>query len=269
MPNTQVSWLQQNLPGELHIAPYLSTYGFAFNLARMRDRDARVALSMAVDRGQITRQVTGADEQPAYGWVPAGVPGYTPAQFTWAALPGVERIEEARRLWHAARGRHAAPDRLLLCTDASANHRRTAIALADQWRAALDVEVEVLEMEWKAYLALRENPGGCDLLRFGWSADFIDAEAFLALFESGHAQNVPGYRSARYDALLAESRLARDAAQRTASMVLAERLLLADSPVIPVFHRVSKLLAKPDVEGVAVSPLGHLATRHLRFTTKK
>jgi oligopeptide transport system substrate-binding protein len=162
-----------------------------------------------------------------------------------------------------------APDRLLLCTDASANHRRTAIALADQWRAALDVEVEVLEMEWKAYLALRENPGGCDLLRFGWSADFIDAEAFLALFESGHAQNVPGYRSARYDALLAESRLARDAAQRTASMVLAERLLLADSPVIPVFHRVSKLLAKPDVEGVAVSPLGHLATRHLRFTTKK
>ena len=65
VPNTQVSWLQQNLPGELHIAPYLSTYGFAFNLARMRDRDARVALSMAVDRGQITRQVTGADEQPA------------------------------------------------------------------------------------------------------------------------------------------------------------------------------------------------------------
>jgi oligopeptide transport system substrate-binding protein len=129
--------------------------------------------------------------------------------------------------------------------------------------------VEVLEMEWKAYLALRENPGDCDLLRFGWSADFIDAEAFLALFESGHAQNVPGYKSARYDVLLAGSRLARDAGQRTASMVLAEQLLLADSPVIPVFHRVSKLLAKPDVEGVVVSPLGHLATRHLRFKIKK
>ena len=99
--------------------------------------------------------------------------------------------------------------------------------------------------------------------------DFIDAEAFLALFESGHAQNVPGYKSARYDTLLAESRPARDAAQRASSMVLAEQLLLADSPVIPVFHRVSKVLAKPDVEGVAVNPLGHLATRHLRFKTKK
>ena len=269
VPNTQVSWLQQNLPDELHIAPYLSTYGYAFNLARMRDRDARVALSMAVDRGQITRQVTGAGEQPAYGWVPAGVPGYTPAQFTWTALPAVERIDEARRLWREARGRGAAPDRLRLCSDASANHHRTAVALVDQWRRTLGVEVELVEIEWKAYLALREDPGDCDLLRFGWSADFIDAEAFLALFESGHAQNVPGYKSARYDALLAESRLARDAAQRASSMVLAEQLLLADSPVIPVFHRVSKLLAKPDVEGVAVNPLGHLATRHLRFKTKK
>jgi oligopeptide transport system substrate-binding protein len=178
-------------------------------------------------------------------------------------------VEQARRLWRAAHGRHGAPDRLRLCTDASANHRRTAIAVADQWRAALGVEVELVEIEWKAYLALRENPGDCDLLRFGWSADFIDAEAFLALFESGHAQNVPGYASARYDALMAESRLARDAAQRTESMVRAEQMLLADSPVIPVFHRVSKLLAKPDVAGVAVSPLGHLATRHLRFKTKK
>ena len=269
VPNTQVGWLQQNLPGELHIAPYLSTYGYAINLARVRDRNARMALSMAVDRGQVTGQVTGAGEQPAYGWVPAGIPGYTPAQFAWTALPDDERIEQARRLWRTARGRHAAPDRLRLCTDASANHRRTAIAVADQWRAALGVEVELVEIEWKAYLALRENPGDCDLLRFGWSADFIDAEAFLALFESGHAQNVPGYASDRYDTLMAKSRLARDAVQRTASMILAEQLLLADSPVIPVFHRVSKLLAKPDVEGVAVSPLGHLATRHLRFKAKK
>ena len=193
VPNTQVGWLQQNLPGELHIAPYLSTYGYAINLARVPERDARMALSMAVDRGQITGQVTGAGERPAYGWVPAGVPGYTPAQFTWAALPGGERIEQARRLWRAARGRHAAPDRLRLCTDASANHRRTAVALVDQWRRTLGVDVTIVEMEWKAYLALRENPGDCDLVRFGWSADFVDPEAFLALFTSGHAQNVAGY----------------------------------------------------------------------------
>ena len=111
VPNTQVNWLQQNLPGELHISPYLSTYGYAVNLARMRDRDARMALTMAVDRGRITAQVTGAGERPAHGWVPAGVPGYTPAQVTWAAHPGLERIEQARQLWRAARGRQAAPDR--------------------------------------------------------------------------------------------------------------------------------------------------------------
>ena len=95
---------------------------------------------------------------------------------------------------HAKRG--AAPAHLTLCTDASANHRRTAVALADQWRRALGVDVTIVEMEWKAYLAMREQPGDCDLLRFGWSADFVDAEAFLALFASGHAQNVAGYSNA-------------------------------------------------------------------------
>ena len=269
VPNTQVGWLQQNLPGELRIAPYLSTYGYAFNLVRVPDRDARMALSMAVDRGQITGQVTGAGEQPAYGWVPAGVPGYTPAQFTWTALPAVERAEQARRLWRAARGRHAAPDRLRLCTDASANHHRTAVALVDQWRRTLGVEVELLEIEWKAYLALRENPGDCDLLRFGWSADFVDPEAFLALFTSGHAQNVAGYSNPTYDALMSQAGVAADAGQRAALLASAERILLQDAVVIPIFHRVSKRLVKPGIDGIAANPLGHLPSRYLRLSEPK
>ena len=269
VPNSQVGWLQQNLADELHIAPYLSTYGYAVNLARVRDRDARMALAMAVDRGQITRQVTGAGEQPAYGWVPAGIPGYTPAQLTWTALPSVERVEPARRLWRAARGRHAAPERLRLCTDASANHHRTAVALVDQWRRALDIDVAIVEMEWKAYLAMRELPGDCDLIRFGWSADFVDPEAFLALFTSGHAQNVAGYSSATFDALMSKADVAADAVQRAAFLASAERILLQDAVVIPIFHRVSKRLVKPGIEGIVANPLGHLPSRYLRLSEPK
>jgi oligopeptide transport system substrate-binding protein len=265
VPNSQVGWLRQNRPGELHIAPYLSTYGYAINLARVPDRDARMALAMAVDRRQITGQVTGAGERPAYGWVPAGIPGYAPAQFSWAAFPGVERTAQARQLWGVAHGRHAAPDHLRLCTDASANHRRTAVALVDQWRRALDVEVTIVEMEWKAYLAMRERPGDCDLVRFGWSADFVDPEAFLTLFTSGHAQNVAGYSNPAYDALLAKAGLVADAGQRATLLADAERILLQDAVVIPIFQRVSKRLVKPGIDGIAANPLGHLPSRHLRL----
>jgi oligopeptide transport system substrate-binding protein len=269
VPNSQVEWLRRNLPGELHIAPYLSTYAYVPNQRRLTDRDLRTALALAVDRQQITTKVTGAGEFAAMSWVPPGIPGYDPSRFNWADLPAEKQTEQARALWQAAARRGAAPTRLTLCTDASANHRRTAVALADQWRRTLGIDVAIVEMEWKAYLAMREQPGECDLIRFGWSADFVDAEAFLALFTSGQSQNVAGYSNRAYDALLAKAAVAADAGQRGTLLASAERILLQDAAVIPIFHRVAKRLVRPDIEGVAANPLGHLPSRYLQRSQEK
>jgi oligopeptide transport system substrate-binding protein len=106
--------------------------------------------------------------------------------------------------------------------------------------------------------------------RYGWSADFVDPEAFLALFTSGHAQNVAGYSNPAYDALMSRASGAADAQQRAATLASAERILLQDAVVIPIFHRVSKRLVKPGIEGIAANPLGHLSSRYLRLRgTKK
>ena len=269
VPNSQIDGLRRNLPGELHIAPYLSTYAYAVNLRRVQDRGVRAALSLAIDRTQITDRVTGAGELPAQSWVPPGIPGYTPARAAWAGLDTGARTRQAREHWSAASKRGTAPAQLTLCTDASANHRRTAIALVDQWRQTLGVEIAIIEMEWKAYLVTREQPGDCDLLRYGWSADFVDPEAFLALFTSGHAQNVARYSNPAYDALLSKSGVAADADQRAATLASAERILLQDAVVIPVFHRVSKRLVKPGIDGIVANPLGHLPSRYLRLRETK
>jgi oligopeptide transport system substrate-binding protein len=265
VPNAQLARLRQERPGELHVAPYLSTYAYAINTRRIADRELRVALAQAVERAQITELVTGAGETPAYEWVPPGIPGYLPARFDWAGLAPPERRRQARSAWDDARERGVAPATLRLCTDASANHHRTAVALIDQWRSVLGVEVELVELEWKAYLALRERPVDCDLLRFGWSADFIDASAFLALFTSGHAQNVPGYSNPRFDALVEAAGREADDARRAALLREAEGLLLHDAVLVPVFHRVAKRLVRPTLRGEFANPLGHLATRHLEL----
>jgi oligopeptide transport system substrate-binding protein len=265
VPNSQLAWIREHLPGELRVAPFLSTYAYAVNLERLPDPTARRALAMAVDRERITGRVTGAGERPAYGWVPDGIPGYAPARFDWSDLPYEAAAREARKLWTTAAERGTAPARIRLCTDASANHRRTAVALADLWRSALGVETEIIEFEWNVYLDRRSNPGDCDLVRLGWSADFVDAEAFADVFETGHPQNTLGYTSGRYDELLKDSRRAPDAAQRSRQLSAAEAQLLEDTPVIPVFFRVSKRLVKPEVEGYQANPLGHVATRDLRL----
>lgn len=269
VPNAMLPWVRSHLSAELHVAPYLNTYAYAVNMARLRDVSARVALAMAIDRERITTQVTGAGERPAYEWVPPGLPGYGGTRFVWAAQPGDARSARAQALWRNAAARGLAPDRLTLCTDASANHHRTAVAVADQWHTTLGIEVRLVELEWNVYLATREQPGDCDLVRFGWSADFIDPEAFAALFETGDPQNTLGYSSSRYDQLLARSRAAADEATRMQLLVQAESVLLEDVPVIPLFHRTAKRLVKPGVTGDFANPLGHLPSRDLRIRGKK
>ena len=268
VPNTQLESLRREHPAELHLAPYLSTYAYAVNLARLPDARVRKALAMAVDRERITRQVTGAGERPAFGWVPDGIPGYTPARFEWQDLPYPQTATHARDLWQKAAVAGKAPTKIKLCTDASANHRRTAVALADLWRTALGVQTEIVELEWNVYLDTRHNPGDCDLVRLGWSADFVDPEAFADVFESGSPQNTLGYHSAAYDGLLAKSRAETDNAKRMALLARAEQQLLSDVPVIPVFFRASKRLVKPYVEGYQANPLGHVASRDLRLNSR-
>jgi oligopeptide transport system substrate-binding protein len=263
VPNAQLDWIRRNLAGQLHLAPYLSTYAYAVNLPRIPDVGARKALALAVDRQRIVTKVTGAGELPAFSWVPPGIPGYAPSLFAWHDQPQTQRESEASRMWSAAGHASFATRKLKLCTDASANHRRTAIALADAWRRTLGIETEIVELEWKAYLAQREQPGDCDLLRFGWSADYVDAEAFLALFASGHPQNVSEYSNARYDALLRDAAMVTSQERRSELLAEAESILLGDGVVIPVFHRVTKRLVKPHVVGVTPNPLGHLPSRYL------
>lgn len=269
VPNAQIDWIRRNLPGELHVTPYLATYAYAVNTRRIPDRSARMALALAIDRQRIVTLVTGAGERPAFSWVPPGIPGYTPARFEWHDLSERAREAEAARLWSIAGGALDRKKKLMLCTDASENHRRTAIALVDSWRRTLGIETEIVELEWKAFLAQREHPGDCDLLRFGWSADYVDPEAFLLLFASGHAQNVAGFANPRYDALLHEAAATSESASRNLTLAQAEQVLLADAVVIPIFHRVAKRLVKPAVIGVTPNPLGQLPSRYLRLQPAK
>ncbi|MFO1406371.1 MAG: peptide ABC transporter substrate-binding protein [Steroidobacteraceae bacterium] len=267
VPNENLPYIRATLPGRLRTAPYLNTYAYAANLRRLGDRDARRALAMAIDRERITGQVTGAGERPAYEWVAPGLPGYPGAHYTWSTYDADGRVAGAREAWQHAAARGGAPTRIVLCTDASANHRRTAVALADQWRTTLGVDTEIVELEWNVYLDTLANPKDCDLVRLGWSADFADPEAFAAVFATGHPQNTFGYSSSAYDALLAESRTTTDPARRMELLSSAERQLLEDVPVIPVFHRVTKRLVAPGLEGDFSNPLGHLASRDLAWST--
>ncbi|MGH8129832.1 MAG: peptide ABC transporter substrate-binding protein, partial [Steroidobacteraceae bacterium] len=250
VPPGEVARLRRQLPAQLRIAPHVGVYyyGFALDLPPFKDaRKLRQALAMAIDREMLTQQVLGDGERPAYGWVPYGVAGYEPQRFAWAEFEPAARIAAARRLYAEAGYSTKRPLRIELRTSKSPLHDRVALAVTAMWKEILGAEVSLRSEDFrvlKAAIDAREAA----LFRGSWIGDYNDAYSFLQVLKGGFGINLPRYTSHAYDtALAAASGSSREV--RKAHLAVAERQLLEDVPLIPLYFYVSKHLVAPRVDG--------------------
>jgi len=252
VPSQPFGWIKENLPGELHIAPQLSVYYYGFNLTRppfKGNPGLRRALSLVIDREKLTSAVTGVGEAPAYGWVPRGVADYTPQQFDYASKPYAERVQEARALYRAAGYSPERPLSVEIRYNTGEVHNRLAVAIAAMWKDALGVETTLYAEEFRALLQSIQARSETQVFRSSWVGDFNDAYSFAQLLQTGFGINLTGYSNPRYDNLLAEATRQSDPARRRALLEEAERVMLADHPVLPLYFYVNKHLVKPYVRG--------------------
>ena len=252
VPQQQFTWIKQNMPGELHISPQLSVYYYGFNLTRPPFKDQpglRRALSLVIDRDKLTTAVTGLGEAPAYGWVPDGTADYTSQKFDYAARPYSERLAEARELYRKAGYSADKPLEVEIRYNTGEVHNRLAVAVAAMWKEALGVKTTLYAEEFRALLQSVQARTDTQVFRSSWVGDFNDAYTFLQLLQTGFGINLPGYSNARYDALLAEATRQPDPARRRALLEESERVMLADTPVLPLYFYVNKHLVKPYVQG--------------------
>jgi oligopeptide transport system substrate-binding protein len=252
VPPQQFAWIQENLPGELHISPQLSVYYYGFNLARPPFKDQpglRRALSLVIDRDRLVTAVTGLGEAPAYGWVPRGVADYTPQQFDYASRPYPERVAEARELYRRAGYSGARPLEVEIRYNTGEVHNRLAVAVAAMWKEALGVKTTLYAEEFRALLQTIQARRDTEVFRSSWVGDYNDAFTFLQLLQTGFGINLTGYSNPRYDDLLAEATRQPDPARRRALLEESERAMLADTPVLPLYFYVNKHLVKPNVHG--------------------
>lgn len=267
VPTRQIPWLKKNLPDELRIAPYLGSYVYGFNTTQPPFKGnipLRKALSMALDRDVLVGKITAAGEIPAYGWVPP-VTGYQGQQPAWAHWTQDERNAEARRLYAEAGYSADHPLKVQLLYNTGIDHRRLAVAMAAMWRDVLGVQTEILSQEWKVFLQTRRSKIDTRIFRFGWIGDYNDPYTFLEILQSANGLNDMGYDNPRYDALLAQAASEADAARRMALLEEAERVMLDDMPILPIYFYVSKQMVKPWVAGFKGNILDHHASRQLRI----
>ncbi|HET7757209.1 MAG TPA: ABC transporter substrate-binding protein, partial [Steroidobacteraceae bacterium] len=251
VPRGQFDWIKAHLAGELHVSPQLTTYYYGFNLRRPPFKDApqlRRALSLVIDREKLAQLVLRLGELPAYGWVPPGVDNYTSQSFDYRGEPLRERIAEAQRLYREAGYSAAHPLAFELRYNSGEVHTRLALAVASMWKEALGAEVRLTQVEFKTLLADIDR-GDVEMFRSSWVGDYNDAYTFAQYLKSDFGVNLPHYHSAAYDALLARAAAATDPAARRALLEEAERVMLRDTPLIPLYFYVNKHLVKPEVQG--------------------
>jgi oligopeptide transport system substrate-binding protein len=107
------------------------------------------------------------------------------------------------------------------------------------------------------------------VFRSSWVGDYDDAYTFLQLLQSDFGLNLTGYSNPRYDALLAEATAQPDLARRRALLEEAERTMLADTPVLPIYFYVNKHLVKPRVLGWKDNVMNVIYSKDLRLGQAK
>jgi oligopeptide transport system substrate-binding protein len=220
---------------------------------------------MVIDRERQTRSVTGLGEAPAYGWVPRGIADYTPQQFDYASMPYEARVAEARALY--AQAGHSAEKPLVveLRYNSGEVHNRLAVAIAAMWKEALGVQTELYAEEFRALLQTIQARKDTQVFRSSWIGDYNDAYTFAQLLQTGFGINLTGYSNPRYDELLAQATREPDAARRRALLEEAERVMLADHPLLPIYFYVNKHLVKPYVAGWSDNVMNVQYSKDLRL----
>ncbi len=266
VPANHFDWLREDYPDELVVSPWLGSYFLGYNLGRepfQHSPELRRALVLAVDRGILTDKVTRFGERPTFNLVPPGIGEYEPPAPEWASWTQQQREEEARRLYEAAGYGPDQPLRIQLRYNTSQNHKKVALAVASMWKQVLGVHTELINEEWKVFLQNRQQRVLTQVFRAGWIGDYADPFTFLEMFRTGHGQNDYGYSDSLYDSLLAQAASERIPARRRRLMVEAERVLLEDQPIIPLYTYVTRRLVDPHLRGWASNVMDHHYSRHM------
>jgi oligopeptide transport system substrate-binding protein len=268
VPSNAIPSLRSQHLKELVLAPYLATAYYALNLSSppfASNLKLRKALAMAIDRQRLVTALA-FGQVGAFGFVPPGTWNYDPQYWPWKNLNDGDRIAEAKQLYMEAGYSRSTPLRLRLLFNTSPAIKQTAIIVASMWKEELGIETELMDEEYRVFLQSRHDRKRWEVVRMGWIADYNDATNFLNIFREGSPNNDPGYLSASYTQLLDEAARAPDAKVRRGQLELAERVMLADYPVIPLYYFVSKRLVKPYIHGVRPNPLDRVPSKELTIT---
>jgi oligopeptide transport system substrate-binding protein len=237
----------------LKIDPYMGTYFYRINTENETLSDVRVrkALAYSIDRQLLVDKVTQCGQIPAYSFTPPGSNGYQPS----TEIP-YDPVLAKQLLAEAGYSSDNPFPKLEILFNTNEGHRKVALAIQQMWQNELGIEVELVNQDWKVYLS-REMVGDFQISRAGWIGDYEDPNTFLDLMRPNRGNNKTGWENMEFDALVEEANTINDQEKRYELLNEAEKILIDNMPIIPLYTYVRVYQLSPDVKGFNPHILDH------------
>ncbi|MHA8138651.1 peptide ABC transporter substrate-binding protein [Lactobacillaceae bacterium Scapto_B20] len=234
-------------------------------LSIFKNADARQALSLALNRKNLVSDVLRDGSVTPDGFIPTKLDDFkiqgTNQNFKQAsAYPSAVAYDlpKAKRLWQQALAESGQKSLTVnLMTDDDYTTKQVAEFLQSQLDKLPGLKVNLTNIPNKVRMSRQDN-GNFDITLTKWGADFNDPTNFLDLMTSNSTFNFGKWSNSQYDKLVnnANNRDANDPKQRALDMAQAEKILMKDQGVIPVYEPATTELWNTNVQGYIWSPTG-------------
>jgi oligopeptide transport system substrate-binding protein len=191
----------------------------------------RQAVSMAINREQITKTVLAGSYVPSDGWVSPGIKGYR------KGICGeycTYNPEKAKKLFQES----GFTGKLTIQSNQDGGRKEPLEAACNSIKQALGVECEFVgATNFGAFRQIVDGKQLTGMSRSDWSADYPSIENFLnPLYRTGGSSNDSNYSNPAVDALLEKADGTANPDEAIKIYQQAEDLIAKDMPSIPVWN---------------------------------
>jgi oligopeptide transport system substrate-binding protein len=252
LPMSKVEGYREHKPSDLRIDHVLSTYYLFFNTKRppFDNVKLRLALSHAADRDLLSQNITKSTYPAAHCLTAPNCGGYT-------CRSGItDDFALARKLLAEAGypgGNGLAPFEIQ-CYNTEVPLGMLE-GLQAMWLKELGVHITIAQIEQKTLFQNQQNRDYAVSIS-GWIADYPDPLTFLGTMVTNGGNNWASWSNPRFDALIDETKKTPDNAKRLEIFQEAEKILLSEAPLMPLYFRSQVYALSPVVKGWSTSVVG-------------
>jgi oligopeptide transport system substrate-binding protein len=221
---------------------YQSTFLRCNTTGDLKNKLVRKAIGLAIQREKLKASINDSSVIISATMTPPGA-GYTPPIVTNG------NIMEAKKLMKEAGFPDGVgfPEITLLTADNNVNVK-LATELANQLKDSLGIIIKPEIEEWFNY-AGKKAQLDYDLALGGWFGDYLDPTSFLDVWREDDMNNCTGWANEDYENLILKANLAPTSIKRMQILADAEKQMLEDYPIIPLFWHHPNSFVQTNVKG--------------------